>query len=214
MNSLVADLFGGLGGTGRLSLTLAIGNTPFYLLLMLLDLVLELKVICATNPGLQIGYQVGGLLTDFCSSVMFFHSSPMILEHAGRDASKCVRTKFKLTWILLTEHGSSVVVVKHVCGQGTLGSVLLALLFILLTLLFFLGCLLAGDRCGLFLLAFCRAGFVYSENIRGFAGEASTLGCLLRLVGYLRSLSSKRSASSLKNLLARMAASLSYGWNE
>lgn len=89
VGSLFSYFFGLLGGADRLSLSLACCNTPFYLHLVLLDFVLELEIVGAADPGLHKNWLKDlKVLTDFCSSDMAFHSSPMILEHAGREASK------------------------------------------------------------------------------------------------------------------------------
>jgi len=119
------------------------------------------------------------------------HVLPLLADDLGasgeRGSCKSVRGRFKsiLTGILLTEHGSAVVVVEHVGRQGTLGSVLVALLLSLLLLLVLVASLTVGHGGGLCLgLGVCRAGFVYRGFISSFFTWKATVDtAALRLPG-------------------------------
>ena len=198
-------------------------------------------------------------LTVLASSLSFFHSSPMIFEISGKVEAKKTHLsqnrRLLLTWILLSENRSSVVVEEHVGWERSLNlwPILLFLLFLCFSFLGFswccrvcLGYKTIGSRilsgcclirslfewrlwrndslsCDIYknvnlvsFYQFLKISYFFS-SAQHFPWHFVPAGLIKPARGlnfHLPFFSSKISASSLKNLDARSAASLNYIWKK
>jgi hypothetical protein len=79
----------------------------------------SIHVLCRSNSEWKVIKM--NVLTFFWDSLSWAHSWPISFERSGSDNSKFqVKVNRKRTWMFWTQHGTTIVVEKHVGSQGPL----------------------------------------------------------------------------------------------